>query len=129
MAEQTSPDPFAMWRDWVSNSERQWNAFLNEMMSTDEFSKSMGRFMDVYLNSQKQLNDSMGRYLNALNLPTRSDIQGLGDRLSVIEHRLSGIESRLAALVPADRAATASPSPAASVPRPPRTKKPAQPTK
>ncbi len=124
----TPPDPLAMWRDWVGNSERQWNSFLNDMMSTDEFSKSMGRFMDLYLNMQKQLNESMGRYLNVLNLPTRSDVFSLGDRLSMIEERLAGIDARLAAIVPAGRAAAAStaPSPAAAVPRPPRTKKPPQ---
>jgi len=125
----TPPDPLAMWRDWVTNSERQWNSFLNDMMSTDEFGKSMGRFMDLYLNMQKQLNESMGRYLNVLNLPTRSDVFGLGDRLSMIEARLAGIDARLASMAPAERTASAPPSPAANVTRPPRTRKPAQPAR
>ena len=34
MPDTTTPDPFAMWRDWLSNSERQWNSFLNQAMST-----------------------------------------------------------------------------------------------
>lgn len=118
-------DPFEMWREWVANSERQWNAFLNNAMSTDEFSQSMGRFMDVYLNLQKNMNDVMGRYFSAINLPTRADMLALGERLGGIEDRLSRIETALAKL--SDSAGrTSAASQAVSAPRPPRTKRPAK---
>jgi len=122
MADQSSTvDPFAMWRDWVANSERQWNGFLNDAMATDEFSQSMARMMDVYLNIQKNMNEVMGRYLQTINVPTRNDILALGERLSQIEDRLSSIENGL-------RAATAKSAPPKAEPelkRPARTKKPA----
>ena len=92
MAEATTPDPFAMWRDWLSNSERQWNSFLNQAMSTDEFGQAMGRMMDVYLGAQKNMNEVMGRYFTALNMPTRTDVLSLANRLSEIEERLGSIE-------------------------------------
>jgi polyhydroxyalkanoic acid synthase PhaR subunit len=120
LADQATADPFAMWRDWVSQSERQWNAFLNNAMSTDEFSQSMGRMMDVYLGMQKNMNETMGRYFSALNIPSRSDILSLGDRLGGIEDRLTSIESALAGLKAA-KPASAAEFPA---PRPPRTRKP-----
>jgi polyhydroxyalkanoic acid synthase PhaR subunit len=120
MANQATPaDPLAMWRDWVANSERQWNAFLNNAMATDEFSQAMGRFMDVYLNMQKNMNEVMGRYFQTINIPTRNDILALGERLSQIEDRLGRIEDA----VMAARVSAAAP-PAAAAPRPPRTKKP-----
>jgi len=123
MADQANVDPFAMWRDWVANSERQWNGFLNNAMATDEFSQTMGRMMDVYLNVQKNMNEVMGRYLQTINVPTRNDILALGERLSQIEDRLSNIENGLrAASVVANRQA---PPAAAAVKKPARTKKPA----
>jgi polyhydroxyalkanoic acid synthase PhaR subunit len=122
MADQTTADPFALWRDWVANSERQWNGFLNNAMATDEFSQSMGRFMDVYLNLQKNMNEVMGRYLQTINVPTRNDILALGERLSQIEDRLSNIENTLRA----NAAPLPAPAAAAAVTRPPRTKKPAK---
>lgn len=124
-------DPFAAWRDWVSQSERQWNTFLNNAMATEEFAASMGRFMDVYLNVQKNVNDVMGRYFTSVNIPTRQDILGLGQRLSDIEGRLDAIERALTALTASLKAgatpaaAEAATAPAAAYPRPPRTKKPA----
>jgi polyhydroxyalkanoic acid synthase PhaR subunit len=114
-------DPLEMWREWVANSERQWNGFLNKAMATDEFSQSLGRFMDVYLNMQKNMNDTMGRYFSALNVPSRTDVVALGERLTLIEERLGSIETMLAS-------ARTAPVPAISAeaaPPPPRTKKPA----
>lgn len=127
MTTPVNADPFAMWRDWVSNSERQWNSFLNDAMSTDQFGESMARFMDLYLNMQKNMNEVMGRYLTVLNIPTRGDVVALGDRLANIEDRLSGIES--AVKRPATAAAAAAPAPAEAAkpkPRPARTRKPAK---
>lgn len=126
MADQaTSIDPLAMWRDWVSNSERQWNGFLNNAMATDEFSQTMGRMMDVYLNVQKNMNEVMGRYLQTINVPTRNDILAIGERLSEIEDRLDRIEVAVTSAVKTDEPSSGrSATPAAA--RPPRTKKPAK---
>lgn len=122
-------DPLTMWRDWVTQSENQWNAFFNQAMATDEFSQTMGRFMDVYVNMQKTMNDVMGRYLTAANLPTRTDILALGDRLAAIEERLIGLEANGARAAAAGGKATAAAGAkptAAAAPgkRPARTRKP-----
>lgn len=118
----TTVDPFAMFQEWVSNSERQWNGFLNNAMATDEFSQTMGRMMDVYLNMQKNLNEVMGRYLQLINVPTRNDILGIGERLSQIEDRLDRIESGISQAVRAQTGSTG--TPASKPARPPRTKRP-----
>ncbi len=126
MADKTATaDPFEMWRDWVANSERQWNSFLNNAMATDEFSQAMGRMMDVYLNMQKNMNEVMGRYLQVINVPTRNDVMAIGERLSQIEDRLNQIEGALARMSVPSASGTAAPR-ATAVPRPPRTKKPAK---
>jgi polyhydroxyalkanoic acid synthase PhaR subunit len=124
MAEQVNLDPLAMWRDWVANSERQWNGFMNNAMATDEFSQTMGRMMDVYLNMQKNMNEVMGRYLQLINVPTRNDILGLGERLSQIEDRLGQIENAIGAVQRSTAAQTATQENAPARVRPPRTKKP-----
>lgn len=126
MADKTATaDPFEMWRDWVANSERQWNSFLNNAMATDEFSQAMGRMMDVYLNMQKNMNEVMGRYLQVINVPTRNDVMAIGERLSQIEDRLNQIEGALARMSVSSASGTAAPR-ATAVPRPPRTKKPSK---
>ena len=118
-SETTPPDISAVWRDWATQSERQWNEFFNEMMGTDEFSQSLGRNLDVFLHFQKTMSEAMGPYLTALNVPTRTDVLTLGDRLHAIENRLAAIEANLSVLQ-ASLAKGASDQPS---PKPARTKR------
>lgn len=122
MAEPT--DPLAMWREWLSQSERQWNAFFNESMSTPQYSQSVGRFMELYVAAQRQLGETMGRHLAALNVPTRADVMGLGERLAGLETRLARIEAALARLASDGAAGGAAGSGTVPAERPPRTKRP-----
>jgi len=123
--EQTSSgrDPFAMWREWLSQSERQWNTFLNEVMGSPQYTETQGRLMEMYLAMQKAMGEAMGRSLTALDIPTRTDVLGLGERLSVIEHRLSAIEAHLARLAGGGGAGDAT----EPTPRPARTRQPGMP--
>jgi hypothetical protein len=112
----------AAWRSWISQSEQQWNALLNQAMGSDQYAQSMGRMMETYVAMQKNMAESMSRYLGALNMPTRADILTLGDRLAMIEDRLAGIERMLTAA--GTSAAPTDGATAAAGMRPPRTKRP-----
>lgn len=127
MTEQTpaAPDPFALWRDWVSQSERHWNAYLNQVMGTDQFNEAQNRMMGAYLGMQKTMSDAMGRLLTSLDMPTRSDVLRLGERLTVIEDRLRAIEERLGRRPGGD--ASGDGAVTAAVQRPARTRRPGMP--
>ena len=66
-----------------------------------------------YLQMQKAIQDAMGKALAAANLPSRTDIEALSARLGAIEASLARIEG----------GKSASPL-SASLPHPPRTRKP-----
>jgi len=118
--ETSIPDFSEAYRQWASQSERQWNEFFNQMMSTEEFSQGLGRNMDVFLHFQKTMNEAMGSFFTAMNVPTRTDVLALGDRLLAIEDRLATIEAQITTAL-ANAPATSSNS---ATPRPRRTKKP-----
>ncbi len=90
-----SADATELWRNWLTETERQVNGFFNEVMGTDAFSRVAGDYMDGYAVLQRSLNQGMERYLNTFNLPTHSDIVELGDRLRTIEERLTTMEGNL----------------------------------
>jgi polyhydroxyalkanoic acid synthase PhaR subunit len=110
-------DPFALWRDWLVQSERQWNSTLNELMSSDQFAQSMGRWTEIYLGVQKNLNETLGRALTGLNVPNRDDVAEIGQRLAAIEERLARIETLIERGTGVSAAST-------ERRRPPRTRKP-----
>jgi phage tail tape-measure protein len=110
-----------LWRNWLTETERQWNSFFNEVTGTDAFSRLAGNYMEAYSVLQRALNQGMERYLNTFNLPTHSDIIELGERLHNIEERLASIEANIKVLA---QAAGVTPQAAVTQLRPARTRRP-----
>ena len=111
-----------LWRNWLTETERQWNSFFNEVMGTDSFSGVAANYMDAYSVIQRGLNQGMERYLNTFNLPTHSDVVELGERLHNIEDRLTSLEQNINSLL---QATGGTPVAAVTQLRPRRTRRPA----
>ncbi len=95
------PDVGQLWRTWLTETERQWNTFFNDVMGTDSFGRFLGGYMDVYSTFQRLVAQNMERSLSTLNVPSRSDIVELSERLSGVEERLAAIESSINTLAEA----------------------------
>jgi len=95
------PDVAQLWRNWLTETEHQWNAFFNDVMGTDSFGRLLGGYVEIYGTFQRLVTQNMERSLSTLNVPTRSDIVDLSERLSSVEERLASIESSLRALAEA----------------------------
>ena len=119
MAEPPSKDPAAAWRDLVAQWEKNLNELANRTMGSDEFSKAINQAMGLSAGMQSSLSEAMGRYLASLNLPSRAEMAGIGERLHAIEERLDRVLTLLQS--PAD---AAKPGGAAVAAKPPRTKRP-----
>jgi hypothetical protein len=94
-AEQQPPDVMQLWRDWLTQTERQFNALFKEVMGTETFGRSVGGSTETYAAFHRLVNDSMERYLSFMNLPSRTEIVSLGETLRSIEDRLTRIEETL----------------------------------
>ena len=114
---QPQPDPFELWREWVTQSEHQMNKVLNDMMGTEQFARASGGWVEAMTMFQQTMNENAERYLQMTGVPSRSDVGELAERLTAVEERLQRIEALLAAAVGRRDA----PSPA---PRPARTRRP-----
>jgi hypothetical protein len=88
-------NPMALWRDWFVKSEKAWSQALTDMMGDERFSKGMGRHMQEALHTHRMFTESMSQYLANLNLPSRSDVLDIGDRLGQIEDMLAAIQVEL----------------------------------
>ena len=134
MTNKFSPlDPIAMWRELTAQWEKSTNEFANETMSSDPFRQGMHGGMNASLTAQKALGELMARYLTMLNLPTRADLQVLGEQLQRIDDHLARIARAVeggpassVAAPPGPRRTRQPPkaAPAAPPATPPRTRKP-----
>ena len=117
MAKQKSRDPAEAFRDMISNLERGIDSLAERVTGSDEYSRTVNQLHKAQVGLQDAFSDLMTRQLSTLNMPSKSDIEKLADKLHGIERRISHIESHLG--VPGAKAA-------ASAKSPPRTKKAAK---
>ncbi len=114
-------DVTQVWRNWLSETERQWNNFFGDVLGTESFARVAGSYTEGYALLQRSLSRSMERYLNTFNLPTHADIVELGERLHGIEERLASLETTVGNLA---EAAGVTPSVPVTRLRPRRTRRP-----
>lgn len=82
-------------RTSAAQMEQSWNEFFNQMMGTEQFAQWLGRSMDGYLAMQNAVATGMEQHLRALNIPTRSDIAQLGERIGQLEQRIEELSALL----------------------------------
>lgn len=93
--EQPTPDVMQAWREWLTQSERQFNALFSDAMNQEPFARGMNNYVEMTASFQRLIAESMQRYLSFINMPSRSDVTDLGETLRAIEERLSRIEEML----------------------------------
>jgi hypothetical protein len=115
-----SNDPAVIWQTMIGEMEKGFNTFANQAMTSPEFSRVMNQVGGVSAGVQKQLAELMEKYLTSMNLPSRAQMVGIGERLNAIESQLNEVTAllRQANLTGGDQPLT---------PRPPRTKQPPSP--
>lgn len=95
MASDDNMDPVRLWREWFVKSEKSWSDALSEVMGDENFSKGMGRYMHEALHTHRMFSESMAQYLSNLNIPSRTDILDMNDRLAHMEQTLNQIQVEL----------------------------------
>ena len=116
-----SNDPVALWQNMIGEMEKGFNAFANQAMASPQFSKVVNQVGGATAGAQKQLGELMEKYLLTMNLPSRSQMIGMAERLQSIEGQLNEIKAMLHQM---QGASAGAPGGSPQSPRPPRTKRP-----
>ncbi|MEP6785911.1 MAG: hypothetical protein ABI898_09235 [Sphingomonadales bacterium] len=110
-------DPMAMFRDAVNQWEKLSNEYGSKFLARPEAAQAMHGVTTAGLQIQNAVQDAMAKVLSAANMPSKAEVESIGQRLSAIEVALVRIEARLGG---GDHTA---PNPA--TPKPTRGRKPA----
>jgi hypothetical protein len=98
--DETNPfDPTGMFKSMRDASMDAWSKMMIQLVNSDAYAKANGAMMDAWLTSsspfRKALESTMSQVLTQLNMPTRSDVTGLNERLTNIEMRLDDLEAKI----------------------------------
>ena len=110
-SESTNPlDPFetmtTMWeanlKNWKSmrdTSLDSWSKTMIDTVNSDEYSRTTGQWLDTYLTLSQPfrriIDLMMTQVLTGLNIPLRTDVTSLAERLTNIETRLDDQDAKL----------------------------------
>lgn len=119
-----SKDPLQLWRGLLEDMEKNFNQLAGAAVGSEQFSRTMNQFGSASVAAQKGLGDVIERYLAIMNLPSRSDLVNLGERMQAIEARLNEIAALLHRAHPEAASETIG---FAGMPKPKRTKRPPEP--
>jgi hypothetical protein len=120
-------DPFAAWRQMLSAWETNVSDLANRPKASEEFSEALNKAAGATHGAREAFETGMRSYLAAMNLPTRQEIEAIGERLGAIEtqlHRLMRLVEGVASKTKASKNETSSPKPRRA--RPPETDKGSQ---
>lgn len=110
-------DPVAQWQQMVQKWEQEINSWSGKLTESEQFSAMMGQATKVQLVAQRAFAEQMENLLKNLNLPSKSQVEALSERLDGLEDSIDRVRLAIEAL--AGKTAAAAPPP-----EPRRTRKP-----
>jgi len=97
--EQQAFDPFGPWKNMRDTGMDAWSKMMVQLVNTEAYAQATSTMLDTWLTSsapfRKAVESAMTQVYTQLNMPMRSDVTGLGERLTHIEMRLDDLEAKL----------------------------------
>jgi hypothetical protein len=92
-------DPTGLFKEMRTTSLDAWSKAMIQAVNSEAYARATAVMLDAWLaNSvpfRKALEGAMAQALAAANMPTRTDVINLAERLTHIELRLDDLEARL----------------------------------
>lgn len=107
------------WKMMRDTSLDSWSKTMIEAVNSDEYSRTTAQWLDTYLTLsqpfRRLIDLMMTQVLTGLNMPLRTDVTSLAERLTNIETRLDDQDAKLDDILSALKAIS---SPKSSTPKP-----------
>jgi seryl-tRNA synthetase len=100
------------WKSMRDTSLESYSKMMIDMVNSDEYSRTTGQWLDTYLTLsqpfQRVIDMMMTQVLTGLNMPMRTDVTSLAERLTNIETRLDDQDAKLDDILSALKAVSVS---------------------
>ncbi len=91
-----APNPAQAFGEMVTQWERNFDAFANQVMGTEAYSQAMNEAQKAQLGAQRSMQEFFTGQLESMNMPTREDVVQLTELVRNLDLRLERIEEKLA---------------------------------
>ncbi len=95
-------DPFGTARTFRDVGIDAWSKALQQFVNTEAYSQATGAALDSYVTAsapfRKAIAQVMTQVLETYNMPTRTDVISIAERLTNIETRLDDLDAQITAM-------------------------------
>jgi len=92
-------DPTGMFKGLRDSGMDAWSKVMMQFVHSEAYAQASGTMLDAWLSTsapfRKAVEKITTQMLIGLNMPTRTDVTGLAQRLTQIEMRLDDLEAQL----------------------------------
>src|SRR5437660_12108709 len=96
-----TPELLPQWKQFLDQWIEAWSKVLGQAMGTEQFAKQMGQSLDQMLVSaapaKKAMDQQIEQALQALNLPSRTQLTAVAKQLVELEDRIDRLEESISA--------------------------------
>jgi polyhydroxyalkanoate synthesis regulator phasin len=98
-----SPELVTQWKQFLDQWIESWSRVLGQAMGTEQFAKLMGQSLDQFLVAQapakKLMDQQVEQALQALNLPSRTQLTAVAKQIVELEDRIERLEDSINAVL------------------------------
>src|SRR5438093_1815493 len=95
-----TPELLTQWKQFLDQWIEAWSRVLGQAMGTEQFAKLMGQSLDQFLvasaPAKKVVDQQIDQALQALNLPSRSQLTAVAKQIVELEERIERLEDSIA---------------------------------
>ena len=88
-----------IWQSTRDLSMETWSRMMIDLVNSEEYSQTTSQWLDAYLTVsqpfQRVIETTMSQVLSGLNMPMRTDVTSLAERLTNIEMRLDDLDTKI----------------------------------
>ena len=96
-----TPELLTQWKQFLDQWIESWSKVLGQAMGTEQFAKMMGQSLDQMLvtaaPAKKVVDQQIEQALQALNLPSRSQLTAIAKQIVELEDRIDRLEDSISA--------------------------------
>ncbi|WP_243290735.1 poly(R)-hydroxyalkanoic acid synthase subunit PhaE [Bacillus sp. FJAT-47783] len=94
MSQQTTFDPFSMWKSIYDKMEENYSDMLQESMKKEAFAEWMGQSLNTFLLYQDFIQKTTETYLKQMNMPTREEVSNVASLVINLEEKVENLDDK-----------------------------------
>ncbi|KAB7707178.1 polyhydroxyalkanoate biosynthesis repressor PhaR [Bacillus aerolatus] len=95
MTQETTLDPFALWKNMYEKTEANLNDVIHETLQKEAFSEWLGNYQNAFLQYQSFVQKTTENYLKQINMPTREEISSVASLIINVEEKIENLDQKV----------------------------------